>query len=359
MKYDFLIFSSLPKNSGCYLRALYLARSLEQNGARIRFVVPFSGKPFMLDFLLNFLKYFFYGLFTQYRIGVAVKPYPHSLLPLLLKKFLTGCRVIVDVDDIDFGYRRGFLSTVFRFLQKGLPRRTDLVTYHNPLLKNFIIREYGVKKTRLRVLEQGVDFSVFHPSRPKPAEKEAFLKKHGLKKNTCLLVYAAHLNIAADLDVILSSIRPVLEKNAFLIVAGGGPLQGYYQALSRKTGVTNIYFTGYLPPSRIARYVRLADYALVYYKERTVNRFRCSMKMRECLALKKKVICNSFGELKLFRRFTYQSAAGIAGYIELIRKLAARPPRDRREEKGYAYVKRHCDWKKIGGQFLGFVKSAY
>lgn len=114
MKYDFLILSSLPKNSGCYLRAKYLATSLSQNNAKVKLIVPVISHSFLLAFVLNFFKYLFFVFVTSYTYGIAIKPYPNTLIPLLLKRLISKNKIIVDIDDIDFGYRKGLMSTFSR-----------------------------------------------------------------------------------------------------------------------------------------------------------------------------------------------------------------------------------------------------
>jgi glycosyltransferase involved in cell wall biosynthesis len=342
----------LPLNSGCYLRALYLAGALERQGRRVKLITPVLSKPFMLDFFLNFVLYCFHVLLVPYRTGVAVKPYPNALLPLLVKKWVTGNRVVADIDDVDFGYRQGLISAISRFIQRPFPRFADRVTYHNPLLKDFIKKEYCVQERRLLVLKQGVDLSLFRPGRGTAASRRLFREQHRISPKTRVLVYAAHLNIASDLEEVLRALRPLLGEKAFLIIAGGGPLLTYYQKLARELCLSRIFFTGYLAPSKIARYALLSDFALVYYKDKKVNHYRSSMKLRELLAMEKKVICNDVGELKLFEKYTYQSKSDIGSFVRLIRKLVEHAPRDAREKKGAEFVRTHYDWKKIAQEFL-------
>lgn len=353
MKYDFIILSSLPFNSGCFLRAKYLASALKKAGAKVKLVIPFRTKPLMLDFALNFIKYLFAVFITDYRIGMAIKPYPNTLIPLLVKKFIKHNKIIVDIDDIDFGYRKGVISTISRWIQKPFPRHFDIITYHNSMLKKFIKDEYGVINQQLHVLKQGVDMDVFNYRIKINDFKKRFFLRYKLNKNIKVLIYTAHLNIASDLDVVFRNIKSILEKyNCFLIIAGGGPLLNYYKQLADNLNLQKIYFTGYLSPYEIVKYIMISDFSLVYYKDKKVNYYRSSMKLREHLALKKKIICNDVGELKLFKKFTYQSSTDIVSFIKLIEKLLKKNPVDRREIKGYSFIKKNYDWAKIGKEFL-------
>ncbi len=360
MKYDFLILSSLPKNSGCYLRAKYLAHSLENNGANVKFITPCKSKPFMMDFLINFIKYIFYTAITDFKIGIAMKPYPNTTLPLLIKKIITKNEIIVDIDDIDFGYRKGAISSFSRIIQKPFPKYFDMVTFHNALLKNFIINEYNVLPEKLFNLPQGVDFNIFNSEIDVKKFKEFFLNEKKLDKDTKILVYPAHLNIASDLDIILNNIKEILEKkNTFLIIAGGGPLLNFFINLAKNLDLKKIFFTGYLTPEKIVKYILISDLALVYYKDTDVNYYRSSMKLRECLALKKKVICNNIGELKLFENFTYQSEKDINSFMGLLDKILTDFPYDNREIKAYEFIKKNFDWDGLGKKFVESIACSY
>ncbi|MBI5207440.1 MAG: glycosyltransferase [Candidatus Firestonebacteria bacterium] len=356
--YDFLILSASPRNTGCFLRAKYIALSLERSGAKVKLAIPCKSKPFMFDFIINFFKYLYYVLLIDYKVGMSIKPYPNTLIPLLIKKILKKNKVIVDIDDVDFGYRGGILSSILRSIQKPFPKYFDLVTFHNKLLRDFIIKEFNVLPEKLHTLLQGVDFSVFDCRLDVTEFKEEFIKKNNLNNDTTILIYPAHLNIASDLDIILSNIKDILNReNILLIIAGGGQLFDEFKKSAHKLDIKNIYFTGYLSPDKIAEYILISDFALVYYKDRKVNYYRSSMKLRECMALKKKIICNNVGELKSFEQFTYQSESDIKSFIDLLDKCLKQYPVDTREKEGYEYIKKNYNWDLIGKEFVEFIKT--
>ncbi|MCX7008494.1 MAG: hypothetical protein NTY53_14800 [Kiritimatiellaeota bacterium] len=127
-----LVLSSLAADSGCYLRARYLAAALRACGHMVTFPRAPLAKPGLLELPLSLLMYLPAIFSRRYEVLLAAKPYPNTLWPLLLKRTLTRHgRVVADVDDIDFGYRSGMGATVLRALQRPWPRRCDLVTYHN------------------------------------------------------------------------------------------------------------------------------------------------------------------------------------------------------------------------------------
>jgi glycosyltransferase involved in cell wall biosynthesis len=310
----------------------------------------------MLDLAFSFFFYLWVAVWEKFDFGICIKPYPNALLPLLLTRFIVpSVRIGTDIDDMDHGYRTGFLPAVLRALQKPLPRLCDIVTCHNDALERWIPSEYGVAKERIFRLDQGVDFKIFHPATPSEREQDrtGCRDRYGLPEGK-ILVYTAHLNIASDLDDILEAFKIAYgqRKDVSLLVAGGGPMLSHYRSLARGLGIDGrVFFTGSLPPEKIRACANAADFCLVYYKDKPVNHFRTSMKIRECLAMARPVIANDTGDLKEFQRFVYPAGTGAAGFAEgLISALRLAGP-DGRESKAAEYIRERYDWDRIAEVF--------
>lgn len=351
-----LVLSSLGRNTGCHLRGRYLADALRRQGRQVRYPLPPPGLPLMLDLPLSFLTNLVTALTARFDLAVAIKPYPNTLIPLLLRKLLTpSVRIVADIDDMDHGYRTGPLPRLLRLLQRPLPRLCDFVTCHTDTLAAWIPREYGVDPRRIRRLDQGVDTSLFHPL---PEDQRLTVRRKVLRRfglpDTTLLVHTAHLNVASDLDHILQAFRTVAEHQPepVLLVAGGGPLLGTYRRMAGHLGLSHrVRFTGPLRPEEAADCIAAADACLVYYKNKPVNLYRASMKLREALAMARPVIANDVGDLKSFADVTYPAGTGPQAYAEGITRFLEHGP-DGRERRGAERVRQRCDWNRIAAAFL-------
>lgn len=338
------ILSSLAQDSGCWLRASYLSYSL-QNYCEVTLIKPFKKSlPFMLDLFLSIFFNTFSLLFKKSDYIIAIKPFPNVTIPLLIKKYIGNCRIVVDIDDIDSGYRKGLLSKINSFVQKPFPKYFDIVTYHNSLLKDYIAKEFGVDPGRLYNLDQGVDINIF----------DSRIYDYKLRNNFSnkkIVLYVGHLNIASDLDMILEAMKIVHGSydNMVFIVAGGGPDEGDFKKLARELKVDAI-FTSQISKEDIVKYISIADLCLVYYKDKTVNYYRCSMKLRECLAMGKKIVCNDVGDLKNFEKYTYQTSSDINQYAKEIISLLESGG-DGREVKGMEFIRENLSWHDIGKKF--------
>lgn len=342
-----VVVSSLATDSGSHLRARQLATSLERAGAQVRLVNGIRSLPLMLHYPVSLLLYL-RVLFMHCDVLIGLKPLPNVGILLLVKK-LFGTLTVVDIDDVDFGFRSGLLSTVNRLLQLPVPKRCDLVTYHTDRLRPFIRETFGVSDTRLFQLPQGVN-----PTPPRTGRTDSDARRARFGNGSKLVVYTAHLNIASDLDAILEIIRIAHARlpNLRFLVIGGGPLERRFRRIARELAVDRVTtFTGYVPPHEVADHLRLGDAAVVYYKDIEVNYFRESMKLREMLGLGLKVVCNDVGDLKRFEEYTYQVDSNHRAVAqELVRVLETGG--DGREARGKAYVDAHLDWNGIGDRLF-------
>lgn len=350
-----VVISSQSSDSGSGLRAGYIASSLKKAGCKTTLIKGVKAMPFMLDYLLTL----FLNLrlvFMPMDVIVGLKPYPNITLLMLIKKAF-GVKTIIDIDDLDFGYRLGFISKINHLLQKPFPKHFTAVTYHTAKLRDFIINNFSVDEDKLYRLKQGVDFSVYKKHDYDECRK-SILKESGFGENSMIVAYTAHLNIASDLEEIfkiISKAQKFLPQIRFLVI-GGGPMENYFRNLAKNyLSEDSIHFTGYVLPNRVAKYLSGSQACVVYYRDIEVNYYRESMKLREMLGLGKKIVCNSIGDLKDFSKYTYQ-----ADDFDSLAKMLCKVLEgfdDSRQEKGFEYVRDEMDWDKIGYDFMLKIKS--
>ncbi len=340
---NILVFSAKGGGTGCALRALYIAEAFKKRGHRARFVTPLPSLPLWFDMALSTFYYFLVSLFTRSDAAMAIKPYPTAVPALWLQR-LKGAKIVIDVDDLDFDYSQGWFRTFHRWLQKPWPAWADIVTYHNPHLVKPLREVFGVPFTGLTPLAQGVDRDIFRPGKagenglPGAARPLRNLKSP-------LLVFTAHLNVACDLEPVLESFKSLLSSlpETRLLVAGGGPDEGRFKSLARELGVADsTVFTGMITPSQVASCLRLADAALVYYRDTPVNLNRASMKMREALACGLKVVATRVGEAALMKNALYLAEPNPGAFA----KETLKALRSKKVPKGAAVLVQKWDWTR-------------
>ena len=303
----------------------------------------------MLDFGLSLIYNFFKLMNRHFDVVIIVKPYPNTVLPALLLKS-RGAKIIIDIDDLDYGYRNGFLSEIIRRVQEKLVKKADLLTTHNAELMKLIKKEHPEYAGRIYMLNQCVDREVFNS---RYTDKANVRKIKQMYKNRKILFYMAHLNVASFLEDILQSLKS-LDENALLLVAGGGPLTRDYTSMAHRMKLDGrVIFLGQLAAKEAADYVAAADVCLVYYRDLPVNKYRASMKLREYLAMGKKVAASAVGEIKDFGDYVFLSRPDPKSYAVAINR--AIKSIEKKGEKGYKIVIGKYDWKTQIRDFHKFL----
>jgi glycosyltransferase involved in cell wall biosynthesis len=340
--------SSQASNTGSTLRAEYIHKYLKKLNRETYYIKPpFKNMPFMLDFVFSMFYNFFKLMNMRCDYVIIVKPYPNTVLPALLLKS-RGAKIIIDIDDLDHGYRQGFLSGVIRVMQASLIKYADILTTHNTELRKMIIRENPGYKGRTYMLNQCVDREVFNPRAVNRKNVKDIRRAFPGKK---ILFYMAHLNIASYLEDILESLR-YINDNAVLLVAGGGPALASYVSMARRLKVNErTVFLGQLPLEKAAEYIAAADLCLVYYKNLPVNTYRASMKLREYLAMGKNVAADAVGDIKNFRDHIFLSRPDPESFAKTVNR--AIKSIEKKGEKGYKLIFDKYDWKT---EITGFYK---
>jgi len=316
-----LILSSKGRGTGCILRARGIANALKRLGHRVTLPPPFPTLPLWLDMALDAFWYFFTGLFVKADLAIGIKPYPTLVPALAWQKGVHRATIVLDVDDLDYAYSGGLFRSIHRALQLPWPRRCDLVTYHNPNLRGPLVQVFRVEPGKLVPLPQGVEMEVFREFEPAAAELPEEARPLLALQTGPLLVYTAHLNGACGLREILESFALVAaaKPGARLLVAGGGPDEYLFREEARKRGLeSRVTFTGMITQAQVAACLNLADLVLVYYGPGPANDHRASMKLREALACRARVVATGVGETVRFARHVHVSAADPSSFAKTV-----------------------------------------
>ena len=346
MKPRALVLSALAPGTGSCLRARYLAEALSRLGWESDLAIPSGGPlPYSAEILAGAPRMALRSV-ERFDLAVGVKPYPNVWIGLALAR-LRGALTVVDVDDADGAYRGGLLAGVTHALQAPALSVAHLASTHHPGLRRGLVARCG--GSRVLDLAQGVDLGLFDAA-ARRREAAAWRRGAGLGGGT-LLCFTAHLNVACQLELLLAAVGPWLRRHAkaTLVVAGGGPLLGHFQALAAPLG-RQVRFEGPQTPLQAATVLAACDAAVSIYGPSAGNQYRVPMKVAESLALAKPVVSNLVPGLLPLRPYLFESGPGAASFGRALdRALAAGPSRAR---QGRAYVRRHLDWDRVAAGFL-------
>src|SRR5689334_8200660 len=147
-----LCFSAYSQN----LRAAAFVRFLRELGWQVD-RPPSHGPPGTIQELaLTLIPYCWHALTAKTDLALGCKPHLNVTLPLWICR-LRGIPTWLDIDDLDHGYRDNWVSRIVEFVERPFPRRFRIISYHNELLREYILNDLGCIPNQLLRIEQGAD----------------------------------------------------------------------------------------------------------------------------------------------------------------------------------------------------------
>jgi glycosyltransferase involved in cell wall biosynthesis len=334
----------LSKNNHVY----YVEPNYQNNGKII-----ISQKDTTVGLFLSALKYFFLALRMDFDILYLQKPWLITLPSLAVAK-LRGKKIVIDFDDLDSKWQRNlFMKKITALGERIMPKYADVLTTHNTYLLELLQSLY---KKDIFLVPQGVDTTLFNPSRFDRVQER---KKLNLteKKVFCFLG-SFTIGSAKDLHYILkaySYVSRILHDCFFIIIGGGGPLEGYYRNLIRELDIKDIMITGRLEQREVARYLSMVDYGLIYMEDNDENRMRFSFKVMEYLAMNVTVIGHLVGSTRdVFGEYCYLCEPGIDSFAQKIIHVIEN---NLKKENAREFLIKNYDWSVVQRYLSQAVES--
>ncbi len=157
-------------------------------------------------------------------------------------------------------------SSVKGYLQSTLERyvyqRADLCIVLSEAFADLLHREYGVDRSRIRVVPGGVDVSRFNL----PDSQRTARQRLGLPLDRPILLSVRRLAQRMGLENLVAALPDVLQHlpDALLLIAGSGPMQDELQAQIDDAGLhDHVRLLGFVPETDLPLTYRAADVSIV------------------------------------------------------------------------------------------------
>jgi glycosyltransferase involved in cell wall biosynthesis len=218
-------------------------------------------------------------------------------LAALAYRRLNGAPFIFNVSDIwpqsavELGALRNRLAIrIAEALEMHLYRKAARVSVVTPgMVEGLAAR--GVPRTKLFLLTNGVDASVFRPA-PPDTELARALGVDG----RLVFLYAGTHGMAQGLDVVLDAAAKTADSNVLYVLAGEGAEKEHLVARARSQGIANVRFVPNQPKSGMPALLNLAYAMIVPLKRLDLFRSALPSKMFEAMAVGKPIIASVWGE---------------------------------------------------------------
>ena len=241
------------------------------------------------------------------------------------------------------------LKALARFLYV----RCDLIVTVGEGYKREIHQRYGIPDTKIDVVHNGIDTSLFVPL-PKHNEVR---EEQGWGKRF-VIMYVGTLGMAHGLEQILETVRDMRDDPSKLFVfVGEGAKKDALQQRVLAWQLPNVQFIDQQPKSRVPLFYAACDLGLVTLRDGPLFQGVLPSKIYEYLAMERPVLLNIDGEA---RRLVERASAGeyvpvndAAAMAAAIRRLCQQDESlAEMGRKGREYVLAHFDRRHLASKYV-------
>lgn len=234
-------------------------------------------------------------------------------------------------------------------------RRAPVILAETEFLKNEIVQHWRVAPDRIRVVDLGVDRTLFQPQ-----DQRAARERLGIDAAKTILLYAGVLDFMHDLEPVIRALADERSGALALHLVGDGVRREEYIELAAANRVPLVWH-GRVPHSEVPAYIAAADLCLAPYDVATFASGELgysTMKIPEYLSVGRPVVSIPSGRIKSLIRENETGFLFANDAAEWARFLSALPSRDRlREMASAAAATELVSWEDTARNYLAVCEE--
>ncbi|MGH7491094.1 MAG: glycosyltransferase [bacterium] len=221
------------------------------------------------------------------RVVFYTRNYSSILAFLLMRRWLR--RKVVVVMEIH--------TTPGNFLQRLLLPRADGIVANSFALKHDLTENGFLPSTQVLGTHMGVDFKLYDELRISKLEAR---DKLGLPVDKKLALYTGKIYWGyQEIQYLLAAARRLPSTIELVLVGGRADHVHLWRELITKENISNVIFTGFVPPNVVQYYQMAADVLLLYYPSgMELNKYRSPGKLFEYMASGRPIIAADYPVLR-------------------------------------------------------------
>ncbi len=230
------------------------------------------------------------------------KPHPMNSLAGLFARLFKRRTLFLDYDDYEAAsghFENRWQKMIVQLFEEWVPHWAHHITTNNHFLKERLLNN-RIPDQKITILPNGVDIERFLLQHQD--EIENLRSKVGFQ-NKKVVAFIGSLSLPSHpVDLLIEAYRFVaseLPDAALLIVGGGEELNNLHRRAVESGSSASTYFTGYVQPSEIPSYYRLADVVIDPVYNDSSARGRLPLKMFESWVTGTPFISSDVGDRKM------------------------------------------------------------
>lgn len=288
----------------------------------------------------------------------AANPNLFSFFPSLIYSFIYGKPIVRNVDDLwpevfyDMNLvKSNILKKLLNFMAWLSYSVPVAITPISPGYKRKILEKYGVREEKIRVIEVGVDTSIFSQSISN-------------KRDDFIVMYSGVLGPAYDFRNVLMAAKLLSDyKEIRFYIRGIGECEYDIRKMNDDFSLENVMLdTNLVSKSKLVKILNLADAFLLPMKEMKAADEGLPTKIFEYQAMGKPVICCSRGESTRYIRSTRSGIVISPGDPKALADVITKLYKDKElawelGTNGQKYVRENLTVEKIGERIYNVFLS--
>ncbi len=204
-------------------------------------------------------------------------------------------------------------------IEKFLYRRAKLIIVVTNSFKEDIVSK-GIVREKIRVVKNGVDFSLFDQDLSK--ETTSKISEELDLENKLVISYVGTIGMAHGLEVVLKAADIIRDSNVVFLMIGEGANKEKLGFEASERGLENVFFLGKKTREEVRSYIEVSSLLLVHLRNTKEFEKVIPSKIFEAMALSKAMICGLLGESSDIIR---ESQGGVVftpeNHLELIKVI--------------------------------------
>lgn len=248
--------------------------------------------------------------------------------------------------------RNSIKARLVKYFERFLLRFPDKMFVDTKLMKNFVVKEFGINARKIFVVPLGTNDEIYKPLKNQTTKNT---------KKTNVLFYGLY-NPLHGVEHIIDAIKLLKkEDNISFTMIGDGYLKDGFVKFAKDNNLSNVKFLGFMPEKELVENIQNSDIMLGVFSNNPVYKKVIANKVIAAIACRKPLISAKQQPMieyfKHLENIYFCSAEDSKDLADSVRKLASdKGLQNKLATNGYALFTEYFSPKQIGKVLINNIK---